>query len=1047
MKIKSKDSVNIPNTDLNQYVTYTPNESLYDITITELMNEPVRLAGYSQAPTVDYTEQYTSNNQQFLSPESFYDLDLEELLQVPVYLNVNINDFNAAVNAGLFEGTEIKIPEKIALVDSQQRFLNIESERESEFESLRDEEFFEIRILEPFSFQFGEIIIERLISIAGDSIDPNDGQLSLREAILAANANAGNGIMDRIILAGLPYELTIAGEDDLGFVGDLDITDDLQIFSTNLSFINGNNLDRVFHIHEGVSVEILDVWVQNGSTTGNGGGILVEEGAYLFGNDLDVLNNNAQGDGGGIYVDGGTVELFQTTVYENQATNGGGIATANGGVFVSTISTISSNEAINQGGGIFNDAGGTSEAFNSTVAFNTAEFGGGVANNNSGTLETVSTIIAANTVGNTGADISGGNILSQGYNLIGETLGIDFLSSALQMTDILNVGAAGADLQPLQDIRGDMVHDIGENSLAIDNGSNPLNLRADQTADAPRSINQTDIGAVEFIPTNTIVVSNTSDSATLDGTLRKAILDANETPEFEIILLDAGTYELTLAGADDDLGLTGDLDFHDNMIIRGAGIDQTFISQATVDRVMHIVGEETFVTFQDLTIMNGEADYGGGIYNEGRVQADRVAVVDNHANIDGGGVYLAAGARMLTHTLSPVPPQTDVAYISGNSAGNRGGGIFIERDAEASSSIGIINTIISDNTANEGAGIYNRGLMEMIYSLVAYNTATTLGGGIVNEGPAGENSIIGVSTISNNHSMGDAGGLVSIDNSIIILGLSTVAGNSANGIGDGLLANTGAIGLTENIIANNDGDNDVSGMAFFSLGFNYIANLGSAPIAASFFDQFNLGTGPLELGPLADNGGSFLTHALGPTSVAINAGLPIPPIDAEFDARGNLVTIQDIGAFERFAFDDDTVISIVDNLFGTINGNESAGLDIVQFDAGFTLDFVNDVTFANNDQVLEVEGFDLTQGVDAGLVLDAQDVLDMTDKDNQLIISLDDLLDSLHLDSSQGAFVQTDTTQVMGNTIQTYVANNESIVTVVGVGLTDFETSSIVDLS
>src|SRR5690349_25058312 len=54
-----------------------------------------------------------------------------------------------------------------------------------------------------------------------DVPDPNDGKLSLREAVSAANANPG---ADTIVVPAGEYRLTYPGFDDTNAGGDLDVT-------------------------------------------------------------------------------------------------------------------------------------------------------------------------------------------------------------------------------------------------------------------------------------------------------------------------------------------------------------------------------------------------------------------------------------------------------------------------------------------------------------------------------------------------------------------------------------------------------------------------------------------------------------------------------------------------------------------------------------------------------------------------------------------------------------------------------------------------------
>jgi hypothetical protein len=53
-----------------------------------------------------------------------------------------------------------------------------------------------------------------------DVVDPNDGQLSLREAVTAANADPGP---DTIVVPAGVYRLTIPGVENANAAGDLDV--------------------------------------------------------------------------------------------------------------------------------------------------------------------------------------------------------------------------------------------------------------------------------------------------------------------------------------------------------------------------------------------------------------------------------------------------------------------------------------------------------------------------------------------------------------------------------------------------------------------------------------------------------------------------------------------------------------------------------------------------------------------------------------------------------------------------------------------------------
>src|SRR5207302_3007791 len=163
------------------------------------------------------------------------------------------------------------------------------------------------------------------------------------------------------------------------------------------------------------------------------------------------------------------------------------------------------------------------------------------------------------------------------------------------------------------------------------------------------------------------------------------------------------------------------------------------------------------------------------------------------------------------------------------------------------------NSTISGNTANEGAGIYNAVTLTIINSTFSDNAASQIAGAVFNTGTL----VIANSTISNNTSMFLAGGVVNLNNFQI--------GNT--------ILNEGH--ASANIYNNSSG-------VVMSHGYNLSSD-----------DAFGILTGPGDqietnpmLGPLQNNGGHTLTHALLPGSPAIDAGNPNFTPPASFDQRG-----------------------------------------------------------------------------------------------------------------------------------------------------------------
>ena len=73
-----------------------------------------------------------------------------------------------------------------------------------------------------------------------------------------------------------------------------------------------------------------------------------------------------------------------------------------------------------------------------------------------------------------------------------------------------------------------------------------------------------------------------------DCSLRDAIILANGDAQADTITMISGTFTLSIAGADEDDGATGDLDITEPLTITGQGPGQTIIDANGIDRIFHI---------------------------------------------------------------------------------------------------------------------------------------------------------------------------------------------------------------------------------------------------------------------------------------------------------------------------------------------------------------------------------------------------------------------------------------------------------------------------
>jgi CSLREA domain-containing protein len=222
--------------------------------------------------------------------------------------------------------------------------------------------------------------------------DPNPGNCkprdcSLREAVLAANDRAGR---DAIVLPDRRYKLTRANPggvpEDLGVAGDLDVNNaavSIKHTGRGRARIDGNGLDRVFHIQAGARTTLKNIVVTDGDPGGSedGGGILTSASLAL--QRSAVVGNTAPDDGGGIDLDDdANLRMSRSAVQGNEATDfldsdGGGINLAGDNTLARIVrSTVSGNRAAGSSGGV-EVPGAELIVSRSTVSGNRAEADGG----------------------------------------------------------------------------------------------------------------------------------------------------------------------------------------------------------------------------------------------------------------------------------------------------------------------------------------------------------------------------------------------------------------------------------------------------------------------------------------------------------------------------------------------------------------------------------------------------------------------------------------------------------------------------------------------
>ena len=416
------------------------------------------------------------------------------------------------------------------------------------------------------------------------------------------------------------------------------------------------------------------------------------------------------------------------------------------------------------------------------------------------------------------------------------------------------------------------------------------------------------------VPANaaTFTVTNLNDSGA--GSLRQAIVDANNAAGADTVVFQAGlTGTITLT--------TGQLYIADSVNVQGPGAAVITVSGNNTSRVFYLYNSDATidVIISGLTITGGNDTIGAGVEDrDENLILDHVAITGNTASGDGAGLWGDGFNMNLTVRDST---------LSGNTAGGEGGGIYVE---DTGGPLLIQRTVITGNHATgSGGGIYFYDPDDDVTiedSTISGNTAGALGGGVYLYSPdAGLFTIKGTTVSGNSAQAGgglflyspDHGG--SIENSTIsgnqatagngggiylynlynfALHHVTVSGNSASGSGGGIFSYDSLLPIDNSIVANNtaatNNDLDNGPEGGFDLSFSLIESPGTASITNSGGNILNQDP---QLGPLQNNGGLTQTHLPASASPVVNAGSSTFTVDQRGQARPVGAAV-DMGAVE-----------------------------------------------------------------------------------------------------------------------------------------------------
>jgi len=435
---------------------------------------------------------------------------------------------------------------------------------------------------------------------------------------------------------------------------------------------------------------------------------------------------------------------------------------------------------------------------------------------------------------------------------------------------------------------------------------------------------ESDSMEVRAIPRD-YTVTKTEDTADgscdADCSLREAIIVANANAGKETIIVPRGVYVLSIPGAEEQEGLTGDLDISDDFILLGNDAATTIIDANNLDRVLDLSTNTGHIA--SITIRNGFSgrELGGGIqHRSGELRIDNSIITGNRSEQYGGAI---ASRGVI-----------ECARGSDGGLGALGGGCPV---------LTINNSVLSDNcAAGSGSAVENFGLLMI-------NNSTVSANGLVEDVCSDAFGVIhtqyGVTLIHQSTLIDNtAGSVLSAWNGTVVITSSTIANNQtrAGAVATGALGKLSLINSTvsgnknvqnrsagvgaplemvNTLVAGNvnaeNASSDCSAimvgrsttvLPFISLGNNLIAN--SITDCDSFLtlEESDL-TGDAGLGAFVDNGtpgGGY--YPLLADSQAVDAGGSEYCTGADqrgnvrpADGNGDTVAECDVGAFELAA--------------------------------------------------------------------------------------------------------------------------------------------------
>ena len=284
-------------------------------------------------------------------------------------------------------------------------------------------------------------------------------------------------------------------------------------------------------------------------------------------------------------------------------------------------------------------------------------------------------------------------------------------------------------------------------------------------------------------------------------------------------------------------------------------------------------------TMKNCTIIDCEAEFGGGVFAVNNSIIDNCEIIGNSAQKAGGGAVISDNAKIINSTLSgnsvtESGSQTNLFF--------GGGGLLIFQSGTIEDSVINGNTCVAD-----GGGIYSYGGGDIKRCVIRNNTTAENGGGIMCDNNGFYQSCLIIDNVASN-----GGGAFILTNGIL-QNCTVSDNNSING--GGTFFSSGGNAKNSIIFFNNA----LSGSNYFASGdASFLYCIAQPSISNVYDDGGNATNLPQFVNRSIDN------YRLLQSSFSIDSGTNLPGIFqlVELDGNSRVSNVVDRGAYELLGF-------------------------------------------------------------------------------------------------------------------------------------------------